>query len=173
MNDFLNLAGERYSVRSYSSAPVEQEKLDKILEAASLAPTARNCQPQKIYVVTDEAARKALAEVTPCTFQAPVIFVVGYDDTRCSKGTICEGYDFGNTDAAIVTTHMMLEATSLGLGTCWVGRFNEAEVKKALGIQDEHIRIRDLLPTGYKAEDAAPGKNHTACRGKEEMVEYI
>ena len=172
MTDFLTLAKERYSVRSYRSVPVEQEKIDRILEAASLAPTARNNQPQKIYVVTGEAAHKALAEVTPCTFQAPVIFVVGYDPNRSSKGLIYEGYDFGNTDAAIVTAHMMLEATDLGLGTCWVGYFNEDKVKKALGLPEE-VRICNLLPTGYAAADAAPAKGHTQCRPAEEMVRFL
>lgn len=172
MCDFLNLAQKRYSVRKFQSAPVEQEKIDRILVAASLAPTACNNQPQKIYVVTSEAARKALAEVTPCTFHAPVVFVIGYDETRSAKGIIYDGYDFGNTDAAIVCTHMMLEAAAQGLGTCWVGYFNEEKVKAALGIP-EGIRIRNLLPTGYAAEDSAPSDRHTASREAGEMVAYL
>ena len=172
MCDFLNLAQKRYSVRKFQSAPVEQEKIDRILAAASLAPTACNNQPQKIYVVTSEAARKALAEVTPCTFHAPVVFVIGYDETRSAKGIIYDGYDFGNTDAAIVCTHMMLEAAAQGLGTCWVGYFNEEKVKAALGIP-EGIRIRNLLPTGYAAENSAPSDRHTASRAAGEMVAYL
>lgn len=172
MTDFMTLAKERYSVRSYQSTPVEQEKIDKILEAASLAPTACNNQPQKIYVVSGESARKALAEVTPCTFNAPVIFVVGYDPARSAKGMIYEGYNFGNTDAAIVTTHMMLEAADLGLGTCWVGYFNEEKVKAALGLPEE-ICIRNLLPTGYAAEGAVPAKGHTQSRPMEETVSFL
>ena len=148
MQDFLKLAQERYSVRKYQSRPVEQEKIDSILAAASLAPTACNNQPQKIYVVTSEAARKALAEVTPCTFGAPVIFVIGYD------------------------THMMLEAADLGLGTCWVGYFNEEKVKTALGLPED-VCIRNLLPTGYAAENSVPAKGHTSCREAGEMVAYL
>lgn len=172
MCDFLNLARKRYSVRKFQSAPVEQEKIDRILAAASLAPTACNNQPQKIYVVTSEAARKALAETTPCTFHAPVVFVIGYDKSRSAKGMIYDGYDFGNTDAAIVCTHMMLEATAQGLGTCWVGYFNEEKVKAALGIPEE-ICIRNLLPTGYAAEDSAPSDRHAASREAGEMVAYL
>lgn len=172
MYDFMNLARERYSVRKFKSTPVEREKIDSILAAASLAPTACNNQPQKIYVVTGEAARKALAEITPCTFDAPVVFVIGYDESRSAKGMIYDGYDFGNTDAAIVCTHMMLEATALGLGTCWVGYFNEEKVKAALGLP-EGIHIRNLLPTGYAAESSTPAKGHTACRAEEDMVAFL
>lgn len=172
MNDFMTLAKSRYSVRSYQSRPVEQEKIEKILEAARIAPTACNNQPQKIYVVTSEEGHKALAEVTPCTFGAPVVFVIGYDITRSAKGMIYEGYDFGNTDAAIACTHMMLEATELGLGTCWVGYFNEAKVKAALGIPEE-VRIRDLLPVGYMAENAVPAKQHLKFREEADMVSYL
>lgn len=172
MNDFLTFVRERYSVRKYDAKPVEQEKLDLILQAAFAAPTARNFQPQKIYVVTSEAGRKALAEVTPCTFQAPVIFVIGYDETRCSQGRVCEGFNFGTVDASIVCTHMMLEAADLGLGSCWVGMFNEDEVKTALDLPQQ-VRVRALLPVGYPAEDAAPSAMHTACREMEDMVAYL
>ena len=106
--EFLELAKERYAVRAYKDTPVEDEKIARILEAAKVAPTACNNQPQKIYVVKSEKMRKALAEITPCTFAAPVIFVVGYDASRSAKGLVYDGHDFGDTDAAIVTTHMML-----------------------------------------------------------------
>lgn len=172
MTDFLTLAKERFSVRGYQQTPVEQEKIDRILEAARVAPTACNNQPQKIYVVSSEEARKALAEVTPCTFGAPVVFVIGYDESRSAKGVIYEGYDFGNTDAAIVCTHMMLEATELGLGTCWVGYFNEEKVKQALHIP-EGVHICDLLPTGYKPEKTEPNTRHEKYREDSEMVAYL
>lgn len=171
-NEFLNLAQNRYSVRKYSAKPVEQEKLTMILQAAAAAPTARNFQPQKIYVVTSETGRKALSEVTPCTFQAPVIFVIGYDENRCSAGKVCQGFNFGTVDASIVCTHMMLEAADLGLGSCWVGMFNEDEVKSVLHLP-EQVRIRALLPVGYPAEDSVPSQMHSACREMEDMVAYL
>lgn len=167
--EFLELAKERYAVRAYKDSPVEDEKIAMILEAAKLAPTACNNQPQKIYVVKSEEKRKALAEITPCTFGAPVVFVVGYDATRSAKGRIYEGHDFGDTDAAIVVTHMMLEAFDLGLGTCWVGHFNEAQVKAALKLP-ENVRVRDLLPVGYPADDASPAPMHTKYREMSDMV---
>lgn len=172
MNTFMDFAKDRYSVRKYQSRPVEKEKIDRILEAAALAPTACNYQPQKIYVVTSDEMRAALAEATPCTFQAPVIFVVGYDIERSAKGMIFEGHDFGDTDAAIVCTHMMMEAHEQGLGTCWVGYFQEAKVRKALGIPD-NVRIRDLLPTGYPASDSVPGPMHSKSRESADMITFL
>lgn len=169
---FIELAKERYAVRAYKDTAVEQEKLDRILEAAKVAPTACNNQPQKIYVVKSEEKRKALAEVTPCTFGAPVIFVVGYDNDRSAKGMIYEGHDFGDTDAAIVCTHMMLEAWEQGLGSCWVGYFNEEKVKAALGLP-ENVRVRDLLPVGYAADGAVPAPMHTKYRDMSDMAEEI
>lgn len=167
--EFLELAKERYAVRAYKNTPVEQEKLDLILEAAKLAPTACNNQPQKIYVVKSEEMRKALAEVTPCTFNAPVIFVVGYDVERSAKGLVYEGHDFGDTDAAIVCTHMMLQAWELGLGSCWVGYFNEEKVRAALGLP-ENVRVRDLLPVGYAADGAKPAPLHSKYRDMSDVV---
>ena len=169
---FLELAKERYAVRAFKDTAVENEKIQLILEAAKLAPTACNNQPQKIYVVKSEEKLKALAALTPCTFAAPVVFVVGYDNDRSAKGMIYEGHDFGDTDAAIVCTHMMLEAKELGLGSCWVGYFNEAKVKEALGLP-ENIRVRDLLPVGYAAENAAPAPLHTKYRDMGDMVEEL
>lgn len=170
--EFLEFAKERYAVRAYKDTPVEDEKIALILEAAKLAPTACNNQPQKIYVVKSEDKRRALAEITPCTFNAPVIFVVGYDAERSAKGLIYDGHDFGDTDAAIVCTHMMLEAKDLRLGSCWVGYFNEQKVKAALSLP-ENVRVRDILPVGYPADDAAPAPLHGKYREMSDMVEEL
>lgn len=169
MKSFLEFAAERYSVRKYAPTAVEEEKIAAILEAGKLAPTACNYQPQKIYVVKSQEKLAALAELTPCTFHAPLVFVIGYDTERSAKGMIYEAHDFGDTDAAIVCTHMMLEAQELGLGTCWVGMFQEEKVKAALGIP-ENVRIRELLPTGYPAEGSKPAHLHTKYRDMQDMV---
>ena len=172
MDDFLKLARDRFAVRSFKSDAVEEEKLDAILEAARLAPTACNNQPQKIFVVKSPEMREALASVCPCTFNAPVIFVVGYDVSRSAKGMVHPTHDFGDTDAAIVCTHMMLEAKDLGLGSCWVGYFSDEKVRSVLGI-DDGIRIRDLLPVGYPADDAVPAPKHLESRELSDMVTVL
>ena len=160
---FFELAKQRCSVRSYKDTPIEEEKLKLILEAGRIAPTACNNQPQKIYVVKGEAARKKLAAVCRCTFDAPVILVVGYDRNRDWKNKLMPGYESGETDAAIVCTHMMLQAAELGIGSCWVGFFNAAEVAQALGLP-EHVTVSALLPIGYGAEDAKPAPMHEQYR---------
>ena len=168
MEQFLELAKARYSVRKYKPDPVEQEKIDKIVEAGLVCPTAHNYQPQKIYVIRSEENRKKLAQICTCTFDAPLIFAIGYDETLASKPDF-RPTGFGETDAAIVCTQMMLEAADLGLGACWVGMFVNAEVKKVLDIP-ENITICNLLPVGYAAENAHPSRLHSTFRAPEEIV---
>lgn len=166
---FLELAKERYSVRSFKQDAVEPEKLAAILEAGRLAPTARNFQPQKIYVVKSEKNRSKLASVCRFTFDAPVILVLAYDTERDWKNRLMPGYSSGETDAAIVGTHMMLAAWEQGIGSCWVGYFNADDVRCALELPD-HIRVTALMPMGYAAEDAAPLELHTTYRDLDDMV---
>jgi nitroreductase len=98
---FQELAKNRYSVRSFKDTPIEEEKLNLILEAGRVAPTACNNQPQKIYVAKSAEARQKLASVCRCTFDAPVILVVCYDRTRNWKNKLMPGLESGETDAAI------------------------------------------------------------------------
>ena len=122
--DFLKLAKERYSCRSFSTKEVEQEKIDSILEAAKVAPTARNLQPQKILVLT---AKEELDKLSLCTkfgWNAPVMMIIFYDKDISYKRESYDNKDFGIIDASIVTTHMMLEIQNLGLGTTWIGAFD-------------------------------------------------
>ena len=169
---FQELAHARYSVRSFRNAPIEDEKLDLILEAGRVAPTACNNQPQKIYVARSEESRKKLASVCRCTFDAPMILVVCYDRNRDWKNKLQPGYESGETDAAIVCTHMMLQAFELGIGSCWVGYFNAKHVSDALGLP-ENLTVSALLPMGYPAENAAPLPLHSQYRDLADTVEEI
>jgi nitroreductase len=169
---FLELAKKRFSVRSFADKPVEAEKLDLILEAGHVAPTACNFQPQRIYVAQSAEAREKLASVCRFTFGAPVILVVCYDRTRDWKNKLMPGYESGETDAAIVCTHMMLEAEELGLGACWVGYFDAAKVAQVLELP-ENVTVSALLPLGYPAEDAKPLPLHSQFRDAAEIVEYL
>lgn len=169
---FLELAKERYSVRSFKDTPIDDDKMALILEAGKVAPTACNNQPQKIYVVKSQENREKLAQVCKCTFGAPVIVVVCYDKTRDWKNKRMPGYSSGETDAAIVCTHMMLEAWELGIGSCWVGMFNSDEVIKALGLP-ENVCVSALLPMGYPAEGAEPLNLHSIYREDSDIVTYM
>ncbi|MBR2048537.1 MAG: nitroreductase family protein [Oscillospiraceae bacterium] len=169
---FQELAHARYSVRSFQDTPIEEETMKLILEAGRVAPTACNNQPQKIYVATSEEARRKLASVCRCTFDAPVILVVCYDRTRDWKNKLQPGYESGETDAAIVCTHMMLQAFELGVGSCWVGYFNAQAVSEILGLP-ENVTVSALLPMGYPGENAKPLPLHSQFRDFEDTISVI
>lgn len=168
--DFLELAQNRYSCRSFLEKTVEQEKLDLILEAGRVAPTARNIQPQKILVLTDKSELSKLAECTKYGWNAPVILVVCYDKDIVYHRQY-DDMDFGYIDTSIVTTQMMLEIQNLGLGTTWIGAFDPIKVRSAYNIP-ENYEIVALLPVGYPGEDAHPSKLHEDRKPIEETVFY-
>lgn len=168
--NFIELAKERYSCRKFKSNKVEQEKIDLILEAGHVAPTAVNRQPQKILVLTDESKLALLKECTKYDFDAPLCFMV----CTSKESAYSRGYDGKNSaeiDAAIVTTHMMLEAQDLGLGTTWVMAFNPAKARDLFGVPDE-LEIVALMPTGYPADDVAVSPLHSKFKNKEDIVSY-
>jgi len=168
--DFLTLAHDRYSVRKFADTPIEQEKVVKILEAGRIAPTAVNSQPQMIYVAQSEEAMAKLNEVSPCIYGAPQCFILCYnDETVCKRG---EFDNYGQIDGTIVFTHMMMEATELGLGTCLVGYFDEAKLVEAFNIPSNMHPVL-LMPFGYAAEDSAPSPKHTDYRPVEETIAYL
>lgn len=170
--DFTQLAKTRYSVRSYDKRPIEDEKLTAILEAGRVAPTACNNQPQRIYVVKSEENREKLASVCRFTFGAPVILVIAYNKDEDWKNRHMQGYGSGETDAAIVCTHLMLKAWEEGIGSCWVGCFNAEDISKVLSLP-ENERVCALLPIGYPAADAEPAPMHEACRPLCEIVREL
>ena len=152
---FLDLAAERYSVRSYSNQPVEQEKIDLILKAAQLAPTAVNYQPQMIYVLKSDEAIAKINRLCRCIYGAPLVFLVCSDERKTWKSQTEPGYSAGEMDCSIVCTHMMLEAWEQGLGSVWVRLFNVAEVAKAFDLPP-YIKPICLLPVGYAAPGCKP-----------------
>lgn len=170
--NFMELAKERYSVRMFKSTPVEQEKIDKILEAAKIAPTAKNSQTQMIYVIKSQEALEKINSVCKCIYGAPLVFAIGYKKDETFGVAEDRVYGFGEIDSTIVTTHMMLEAWEEGIGSCWVGLFHDDEVHEALGLP-ENIRITSLMPMGYAAELCKPSDRHETYRPNEEMVEYL
>lgn len=170
--DFINLAKSRYSVRSFSDKKVEDEKLQIILEAASVAPTACNNQPQKIYVLQSESAIEKLKEVSKFVFGAKTVIMIASDRNAEWKSPLTDKYHTGEIDCSIVCTHMMLQAWELGIGSCWVGYFNPDLVARAFNLP-ENEQIIAILPIGYPAEDSKPAKGHYASKTLNEMVKYL
>lgn len=169
---FEKLINARYSCRKFKDTAVEQEKIDKILQSALVAPTACNLQPQRILVLTDKEKIKALDEekCTRYTFDAPLIFVMCVDRSKAWTRKY-DNISSAQTDCSIVMTHMMLEATELGLGTTWVMALNPDIARKVLDIPD-NLDILSFMPTGYPADDAQINPLHFKHIDMDEMVKY-
>ena len=153
MNVFSAIQNRR-SIRLYSDRMVEEEKLRNVLEAARLAPSASNMQNWKFIVVRDAEKREMLTEAAYSqTFvgQAPIILVACGTDP---DGVMKCGQHRYTIDLSIATAFMVLEATEQGLGTCWLGSFNEKMVKEILNIPDR-VRVVAMTPLGYPGEAPA------------------
>ncbi|MDD2756698.1 MAG: nitroreductase family protein [Methanothrix sp.] len=152
--DLMQAIRDRRSIRDYRDLPVEEEKLQAVLEAGRLAPSARNMQDWKFIVVKDAATRQKLAVAArdqQFVGQAPVVIAAcGTSDLVMTCGQPAYAID-----VAIALDHMTLAAASLGLGTCWIGAFYEDKVKEILGVPPE-IRVVALLPLGYPAKQPEP-----------------
>lgn len=164
--DVMEAIRKRYSVRNYQDRAVEKEKLDSVLEAARLAPSASNRQEWRFVVVRDKDARQRLmkaAKNQPFVGEAPVVIAccAKTDNHIMTCGQICYPIDI-----AIAMEHMALEATHQGLGTCWVGAFHEDQAKEILGIPED-IRVVELLALGYPAKSSTPAKDRLSI---EEIV---
>ncbi len=168
--DFTQLAMERYSVRKFSSKTVEKEKIDLILKAGQVSPTACNYQPQRILVIKSESAIIKLKECTSYHFGAPLAFLICYDKTVSWKRSF-DNDDSGEVDSSIVTTHMMLQAAELGLGTTWVGYFDPKKICERFNLPESFIPVT-LLPTGYPADDSSPKPAHYKRYPLEQTVFY-
>jgi nitroreductase len=167
--DVFEAIKERRSVRAYKDTDVEEDKLRIILEAARLAPSASNRQEWKFIVVKNGDTRAKLAEAAygqQFVGEAPVIIVACATE---AKSIMTCGQPTHTVDVSIACAFMILEACEQGLGTCWLGTFNEDEVKKILGIPDD-MRVVTMLPLGYPDESPTPkprkGVGQIVCFGK-------
>lgn len=169
--EFLELAQARYSVRKFADKPVEEEKLQKVLKAGACAPTAKNLQPQHIYVLKSEDAVAKMREITRCAFNAPVVLLVcGNRETAWVNPF--NDRSSNEMDCSIVTTQMMLQAQELGLGTCWACWFDTAKTKEVFSIP-ENEEVFAILPLGYPAEDCKPAGLHFSRKSLEETVTVL
>lgn len=154
----------RRSIRKYLDQPVEKDKLEIILEAARLAPSARNAQNWKFIVVEDKAVKEQLATATNYKFiaEASVVIVgVGLEPERLMK---CEVPAYA-VDLSIAMTNITLAATAVGLGTCWIGGFDQNKARQVLRVPEQY-KIVELMPLGYPAEDPE-------ARKRKELSEII
>lgn len=168
--EFNALIKERYSVRKFSNQPVEESAVATILEAARLAPTACNNQPQRILVVRTPAGMEKLKECTPYTFSAPMALAVGFQKNEAWVRPY-DNENSGVIDACIVGTHIMLAVHNLGLGSTWVGHFDPLAFRKLFNLPESIVPVA-IFPIGHPAVDARPAPLHEKRRPLLETVVY-
>ena len=170
--ELLKLMSDRYACRRYSTEDVKEEDILKILEAAKIAPTAHNEQPQRIYVVKSEEGKAKLMKDFKFDFKAPCYLVCGYNEEEAWKNPLDNNKDSGEVDISIVMTHIMLMAEELGLSTCWIGYIEPEAIRKNLGIP-ENIKIIGAMTLGYHKEGSMPSKSHTIRRNNEDLIKFL
>lgn len=169
--DFDKVIHGRYSCKSYDGRPVAKEQLDAILEAGRLAPTAKNLQEQRVYVMQSAEALAMIDKVTPCRYNAGTALVVAYDKTNVY--TYPGGkYSSGAEDAAIVATSMMYAATAVGVDNCWVNCFDPDALAKDMKLP-ENEEILMILDLGYAAPGTEPKPPHFQRKELDQTVRYV
>ena len=152
--DFYNVVRTRRSVRNYRPDPIPQEALTRVLDAARIAPSGSNRQPTRLLLVKDDQIKKQLVPI--CHDQAfiataPVVVVACGRDIKYNRGEWMESYSV-IVDVAIAVDHLTLAARAEGLGTCWIGSFSNAELKKLFSLPDD-VNVVALTPLGYPEGD--------------------
>ena len=169
--EFKEVVKARYSCKKFDPRQVEKEKLDAILEAGRLAPTAKNLQEQHIYVIQSPEVLAKIDSITPCRYGAPTVLVVAFDKNNVF--TYPGGKrDSGVEDATIVATHLILAAADEGVDSCWINFLDPEKLADALGLP-ENEEVLMVLDLGYAADGAGPLPNHTSRKDLAETVSYL
>jgi len=166
--EVFEIIRKRRSIRLYEEKPVEQEKLNRVLEAGRLAPSADNCQPWRFIVAANNEVKERLrvSYDEEWFISAPVI-IIGCAVPE-EAWVRMDGQEYWMVDVAIAMQNMILVATELGLGTCWIADFDEEAARKALELP-QSIRIVAMTPLGYPAEEKRPVRNRKSLS---EIVHY-
>ncbi len=169
--EFEKVLSERFSCKRFdASRQVEKEKLMSVLEAGRLAPTAKNLQEHHVYVLRTREDLALIDQLTPCRYGAPTVLVVTYDTHNVFTypgGKMHSGIE----DAVIVATHMVLEATNVGLDSCWLNYFDPDKLARALHLpQAEEVVM--LLDLGYRADGVEPLANHSSRKPLSETATF-
>ena len=169
--EFTQVIENRYSCKKFSARQLAPAQLDAILAAGRVAPTAKNLQEQRIYVIQSAQGLAKIDAATPCRYGAPTCLVVAFD--RSNVFTYPGGKrDSGMEDASIVATHLMLAAANAGVDSCWLNFFDPDKAAKELGLP-ENEEVLMILDLGYAAEGAGPLANHGSRKPLSETVAYL
>jgi len=165
--EFMELAKKRYSVRAYKSTPVEEEKLEKVLEAAALAPTAANRQPFRLIVLKTAGREADLRRIYARDWFVQAPLVVCACAVKGESWVRRDGKNYADVDTAIAFDHLILAAHDLGLGTCWIAAFDPAAAREVLKLPAE-LEPLAFTPLGYPADQWKPKKRRPVSA----LVEY-
>jgi len=164
--DVIEAIKRRRSIRKYQDREIEEEKINRVLDAGRLAPSARNLQDWRFIVIRDKKTRQKLIPAAKGqTFIGEAPVVIAACGTPTDYVMTCGQHTY-NIDVTIAVDHMTLKAAEEGLGTCWIGAFHEDMVKNILNIPEDNVRVVSLLPLGYPAEEIA-------ARSRKELDEII
>ena len=167
---FLELAKKRSSVRKYQPKKVEQEKLLKILEAGRVAPTGANTQPQRIIVIQEKEGLDKLTKGANI-YGAPLVMIICAEHNVTWKRPF-DGKDIADIDVSIVTDHMMLQATELELGTCWICHFDPKVIRNEFNLPNS-VEPVNILAIGYTgSEPLSPDRHNAARKSLENTICY-
>lgn len=155
--EFSELIQKRYSVRAYRNTPVEDAKLQQVLEAANWAPTAANRQPFRIVVIHTSGKTAELKRLYHRDWFGQAPLVIGICAVRSEAWSRMDGKNYAEVDATIAMDHLILAAANLGLGTCWVAAFNPEVAREILALPPEVEPIA-FTPLGYPADEWKPKK---------------
>ena len=156
--DFITLIQNRYSCRAFAKKEIEQDKVDRILEAGRIAPTAANRQPVHVWAVFGSEALNAIKGCTRSNYGAPLIMVVGCRPVDAWVRRY-DGKNGAEVDASIIATYLMLAAENEGLATLWVGSFDPVSLAKVLP-GSEGYELIAMINVGYATEDCKPSEMH-------------
>ena len=165
--EFSDLIRKRYSVRAYKSEPVEEEKLEQVLEAARLAPTAANRQPFQLIVIPTAGREAELRRIYPQEWLTRAPLVICACGLPARGWTRMDGKPYVDVDVTIAVDHLILAATDLGLGTCWIAAFDPAAAREVLQLP-EGVEPVILTPLGYPADSLGPKERKSLS----ELVRY-
>jgi nitroreductase len=166
--EFSELIKKRYSVRAYKPDPVEEDKLQQVLDAARLAPTAANRQPFQLIVIRTAGREAELKRVYGRDwFVQPPLIICACGVPGRGWARSDDGKSYVDVDVAIAMDHLILEAANLGLGTCWIAAFNPEAAREVLGLPDDVEPIA-FTPLGYAADELGEKKRKPV----DELVRY-
>lgn len=166
--EFENVIKERKATRKFSDRKIDQQDLDKILEAGRIAPTAKNIQPIKIYVIQSEESLKKIDKASPCRYGSKTVLLICGDKEKAFSKDEHSTYE---VDSCIVATHMMLMATNIGIDNIWIDMFDRNVIREEFEIPENLIPVC-LLPLGYKSKICPPSPFHKIRKSIDKIVEY-